>query len=117
MADVSGRRRWRTVGTAGAIGCTSDCSAVIAAEVDATRAQTIEATTLAETVAAVEQFFATGAGERAARSAGLAQRQELLREANLDIVEQVRGYYARPWAEGDPEAVVRAFMCECAEPL
>ena len=28
-------------------------------------------------------------------------------------MNQVRGYYARPWAVGNPEAVVRDFICEC----
>jgi hypothetical protein len=41
------------------------------------------------------------------------ERSRLLREANLTIVEQVRGYYRRPWATGDPEAVQRDFLCEC----
>ena len=36
-----------------------------------------------------------------------AERRALLREANAAIVAQVRGYYARPWAEGDAESVVR----------
>jgi hypothetical protein len=35
---------------------------------------------------------------------------------NLDVVGQVRGYFARPWASGDPDAVVKAFVCECGEP-
>ena len=31
----------------------------------------------------------------------LGERQILLREANLAQVEQVRGFFARPWASGD----------------
>jgi hypothetical protein len=27
----------------------------------------------------------------------------------------VRGYYARPWADGDAETVVREFSCECGD--
>ena len=85
---------------------------VIAADVAAARAPTIEATGLAETVAAVEEFFAAELA-RGPLAADAAERRELLRQANLDVVEQVRGFYARPWAVGDPEAVVRGFICEC----
>jgi hypothetical protein len=31
-------------------------------------------------------------------------------------VAQIRGYHARLWAEGDPDAVVRRFVCECGDP-
>lgn len=41
------------------------------------------------------------------------ERQHLLREMNEASVAQVRGYYARPWAEGDPDAVRQDFVCEC----
>jgi hypothetical protein len=41
------------------------------------------------------------------------ERRALLREANLALVTQVRGYYARPWAVGDAEDVTRSFVCEC----
>jgi hypothetical protein len=34
----------------------------------------------------------------------------------MSIVGQVRGYYDRPWAEGDAEAVIRDFVCECGDP-
>ena len=68
-----------------------------------------------ELVDAVEQRFA------AALAAGpsaetLAERRALLREANEAVVAQVRGYFARPWAEGDAEQVVRTFVCECGDP-
>lgn len=43
------------------------------------------------------------------------QRRALLREANDAIAAQVCGFYARPWADGDPEAVVREFVCECGD--
>jgi len=86
---------------------------VIAADVGAARAPTIDARAdLAATVAAVEAFFAPLLA-RGPLATDVAQRQQLLREANLDIVAQVRGFYARPWADGDPEKVVRDFMCEC----
>ena len=43
-------------------------------------------------------------------------RRGLLREANLAVVEQVRGYFVRPWAQGDAEVMVREFVCECGDP-
>ena len=46
----------------------------------------------------------------------LEERRALLRESNEAVSAQVRGYYARAWAEGDPEAVVRKFVCECGDP-
>ncbi len=63
----------------------------------------------------VERLFgeALAAGPRAE---ALEERQALLRETNEAIAAQVRGYYARPWAEGDAEAVVRRFVCECRDP-
>lgn len=70
---------------------------------------------LEATVAAVEELFAAAlAGGPRATSA--AERQALLREANLAVVAQVRAYHARPWAEGDAEAVVRELVCECGDP-
>lgn len=67
-----------------------------------------------ETVAAVESLCAEAlaAGPRAD---SLDERRALLREANLAHVGQVRGFYARPWAEGDAETVVRTFVCECGD--
>jgi hypothetical protein len=44
------------------------------------------------------------------------ERRALLREMNLAVAAQVRGYYARAWAEGDPDAVIREFVCECGGP-
>lgn len=66
------------------------------------------------TVAAVEAHFADviSAAPRAERRG---ERQALLREANLAIVEQLRGFYARPWANGDAETVTREFLCECGD--
>lgn len=76
---------------------------------------TVDATTgIDETVTAVEAHFADAlaAGPRAESLDG---RRALLREANEAIVAQVRGYYARPWAEGEAESVVRTFVCECGD--
>lgn len=66
------------------------------------------------TVAAVERLFADALAEGPC-AATLAERRGLLREANEAIVAQVHGYYARPWAEGDPDRVARAFLCECGD--
>jgi hypothetical protein len=71
--------------------------------------------TVEDTVAAVEKIFADAiaAGPRAE---SLVERRELLREGNLAQVEQVRAFYARPWAEGDADAIDRIFICECGDP-
>lgn len=68
-----------------------------------------------ETVAAVEELFADAlaAGPRAETGD---ERRALLREANLAQVEQVRAYFARPWADGDADTTERSFVCECGEP-
>jgi hypothetical protein len=44
------------------------------------------------------------------------ERRVLLREMNESVVHQIRGYYARPWAEGNPDLVRRTFVCECGQP-
>jgi hypothetical protein len=67
---------------------------------------------LEATVAAVEELFAAALAEGPCAETRAEQRA-LLWEANEAIVAQVRGYYARPWAEGDAESVVREFLCEC----
>ena len=69
---------------------------------------------LDETTAEVEVLFADAlaAGPRVET---LSERRALLREANDAIVAQIRAYYARPWADGDPETVVREFACECGD--
>jgi hypothetical protein len=66
-------------------------------------------------VAEIEARFADvlAAGPRAETPA---ERRLLLREANEAIVAQVRGYHARPWAQGDADEVVRSFLCECGDP-
>ena len=73
-----------------------------------------EALALDDLVDAVEARFAEAlaAGPHAA---SLEERRALLREANAAIADQVRGYWARPWADGDAEAVVQEFLCECGE--
>jgi hypothetical protein len=62
----------------------------------------------------VEERFAAAIAEGPCADT-LEERRALLREANEAVVEQVRGYFARPWAQGDPEQVVRSFLCECGE--
>ncbi len=37
------------------------------------------------------------------------------RQINDATVAQVRGYSARPWAVGNPDDVVRTFVCECGD--
>jgi len=44
------------------------------------------------------------------------ERRRLLREMNEAVVAQIRGYYSRAGADGDPDAVTRAFVCECGDP-
>ena len=66
------------------------------------------------TVPAVEQLFKDALAE-GPRAETAAERRVLLREGNEAIVAQVRGYYARPWAEGEADQVVRTFVCECGE--
>jgi len=68
-----------------------------------------------ETVAAVEGRFADAIAT-APRAQATEERRTLLREINAAIVAQVRAYHARPWASGDPDAVVRRFVCECGDP-
>jgi hypothetical protein len=67
------------------------------------------------TVVEVEELFAAALAE-GPRAETPAERRALLREANEAIASQVRSYYARPWAEGDAESVVREFVCECGDP-
>ena len=70
---------------------------------------------LDETVDAVEQLFADAlaAGPRAETTA---ERRALLRDGNLARVEQVRAFYARPWADGEADRVELEFLCECGDP-
>jgi hypothetical protein len=77
-----------------------------------------------QTTQVIERLFADAlAAGPHARTRG--ERQALLREMNQAVLTQVRGYYARPWADGDPEAVLREFVpsagpvtrCLAARPL
>jgi hypothetical protein len=52
----------------------------------------------------------------APRATSTAERRSLLREANLDVVRQLRAFYARPWATGSADDVERSFACECGDP-
>lgn len=67
-------------------------------------------------VAAVERHFEDALAEGPLAET-VAERRALLREANKAVVAQVRGFYARPWADGDPGEVVRSFLCECGDRL
>jgi hypothetical protein len=84
----------------------------IEAEALAAGAPTLSVAGIDETVGALEELFAAAlATGPCAQSVG--ERQLLLRDANLAQVEQVRGFYRRPWARGDPETIERMFLCEC----
>jgi len=67
------------------------------------------------TLAAVERHF-TAALTEGPVAESVTERRALLRETNEAVVAQVRGYYARPWADGGPDEVVRRFLCECGDP-
>lgn len=45
----------------------------------------------------------------------IGERRALLRQANLDVVRQIRAGCARPWATADAETQVRTFTCECGD--
>ena len=68
-----------------------------------------------ETVDKVEHHFAWFLAAEAGATT-VEERRELLREANLDVVAQMRGFFARPWASGSAEEVERSFACECGDP-
>ena len=46
----------------------------------------------------------------------LARAMERGRSLEEAVVAQVRAYFARPWADGEPDEVVREFVCECGDP-
>jgi hypothetical protein len=69
---------------------------------------------IAATIAAVEELFAEALAH-GPRAETHAERRALLRDANKAIAAQVRAYYARPWAAGNAETVLREFMCECGD--
>ncbi len=62
----------------------------------------------------VEAHFLVKLGE-GPRAETMSDRRALLREVNAAIVAQVRGYYRRPWATGDPDVVEQLFVCECGK--
>ena len=64
---------------------------------------------------AVERRFAAVI-EQGPHAEGTDERRQLLREMNLAVVEQIRGYHARPSAVGDAETVVIEAVCECGDP-
>jgi hypothetical protein len=61
-----------------------------------------------------EQLFAERLGDGPLASSRQ-ERQTLLRDANLAVVEQIRSGCARPWGTNDPETVMRSFVCECGD--
>ncbi|MGF1428426.1 hypothetical protein [Kitasatospora sp. LaBMicrA B282] len=66
----------------------------------------------AATLALVEEVFADSLRDApAARTR--AERRALLREGNRDVLDQYRGYFARPWAPDGLRQAVAAFACEC----
>jgi hypothetical protein len=69
---------------------------------------------ISEMTATVERLFA-GAIAQGPCAKTRAERRALLQEANRAVAEQVRGFYARPWAQGNPDSVVRSFLCECED--
>lgn len=66
-------------------------------------------------VAAVEERFAEALAE-GPRAAGTEERRALLREANLDVVGQVRAGTARTGSSAVADDERRTFSCECARP-
>jgi hypothetical protein len=65
-----------------------------------------------KTVSQVEQLFRDWLAAQP-RAESVEERRQLRRYANRVVVEQFRGYLARPWTIGDPSEIVRAFDCEC----
>jgi hypothetical protein len=49
------------------------------------------------------------------RAATREERQALLREMNEAVAAQVRGYFRRWWAKGDPAGFEQALACECGD--
>jgi len=84
--------------------------------VDALVARVIEAE--AVRVIRAEEVEARFAAAIAAgpRARDREERRALLREMNDAEANQLRGYFRRWWADGDPEAVERDFACECGDP-
>jgi hypothetical protein len=74
--------------------------------------ETVEAD---EALAAVEELFAEALAE-GPRAETPDERRALLRYANEAIVNQARGYLARPRTSGDETTFRREFLCECDDP-
>jgi hypothetical protein len=91
-------------------------SATIEAEVRSADRRVVTADAdLPAVVAAVRSGFADAiAAGPVAADAG--ERRALLRYSNLALVEQLRAYFARPWARGSLAAAVAEFDCECGDP-
>jgi len=70
---------------------------------------------IAETADAVERLFGDALAEGPCAHTR-PERKALLHETNEATAAQVRDYYSRPWAEGNPEAVISEFVCECGDP-
>ncbi len=68
-----------------------------------------------EALAAVEELLGDALAE-GPRAETQEERRSLVRYANGALVEQARGYLARPWATGDEETFTREFRCECDDP-
>lgn len=88
---------------------------VIAAEAAEHGLPTLTVDLNADATDTVRRVEALLAGPLLAGPAGT-DRPALLREQNAAAIEQVRGYYGRPWAAGDPGAVELEFVCECGDP-
>ena len=88
---------------------------VVAEEATAHGAPTItvdDACDVGALTSAVEAIFAEALAE-GPRARTLGERRALLREANLDVVSQVRAGVARIGVGGDADDVRRTFPCEC----
>ena len=116
--DFHGRQLAAAGRTGGQLALSLRVAEVIAA--DATRHRvpvlTLDGSRGLEDVTAAVEAHVGDALARGPRATSADERRQLLREINLDVVAQVHGYNARPWAAGDPDAVARAFVCECGDP-
>lgn len=67
---------------------------------------------VAETVAAAEEIFASPLAEGPTATTA-AERQAMVRFSNRATVTQYQTGFARPWATGDVRTAIRPFSCEC----
>lgn len=70
--------------------------------------------TIEETTAAVETLFADPLAE-GPRAETVAERSELLRDANATIAAQLRTHFERIPEAGDPQDATYPFACECGD--